>query len=176
MIPTKEEIKKMWDTYAVPEQKRVHMEFVARVASFLGAKLTQETINLALLQAAALVHDIDKAVPKLPGERHPDTAVRILKAEGMDEVAGVVATHSLHMILDPGHTPKTWEQKLLFLADKMVKYDIVGVDKRFDLWRKEQLPQEAQKILDESYPKVKELEQEVFTLAGVSLTDVAKLA
>lgn len=186
MIPSDKLVEELWDRYMLPEEKRTHVTLVARVAVFLGNILNERAsgdgrsdapkINLKLLEAAALLHDIDKAAPKLPGERHPDTAVRILRAEGMNEVADIVVTHPLHAILDPKISPKTWEQKLLYLADKMVKYDIVGVDKRFALWRDEQLPPDAQKILDESYPKVKKLEQEVFTLAGISLDDVVKLA
>ena len=92
----------------------------------------------------------------------------------MEEVADVVRTHALHSILDPATAPKTWEQKLLYLSDKMVKYDIVGVDQRFAFWREEHLPADARAILDASYPKVKQLEQEVFKLARISLDDILK--
>jgi hypothetical protein len=54
----------------------------------------------------------------------------------------------------------------------MVRYDIVGVDKRFALWNAEHLPPVEQTILDASYPKVKKLEQEVFNLARISLSDI----
>lgn len=173
MIPTEEQAKQLWEKYHLPQQKRIHVSHVARVAMFLAKKFD---VNKKLLLTAALLHDIDKSAAKRPGEKHPDAAVRILRDEGMNEVADLVATHPLHAILDPYIAPKTWEQKLLFLSDKMVKYDIVGVDKRFALWNSEHLSVRAQKILDESYPKVKELEQEVFTLAGLSLDGVIKLA
>jgi len=171
MIPTKNQAKALWEKYRLPQQKRIHVSRVAHVAMFLATKIP---VNMKLLLAAALLHDIDKAAPRFPGERHPDTAVRILREEGMGEVADVVLTHPLHAILDPAITPKTWEQKLLYLSDKMVKYDIVGVDRRFALWNAEHLPPEEQKILDLSYPKVKELEQEVFRLARISFDDILK--
>lgn len=173
MIPTENQARKLWGKYQLPENKRRHVALVAKVAVFLGEKVR---VNTPLLRAAALLHDIDKGAPKRPGERHPDGAVRILREEWMGEVADVVVTHPLHAILDPELSPKTWEQKLLYLADKMVKYDIVGVDKRFALWNEEHLPPSEQKILDESYPKVKALEQEVFRVADISLDDVVKLA
>jgi putative nucleotidyltransferase with HDIG domain len=169
MIPTEEQAKALWEKYRLPRQKRIHVSRVAHVAMFFTTKFQ---VNAKLLLAAALLHDIDKAVPRLPGERHPDTAVRILREEGMGEVADVVLTHPLHAILDQAIMPKTWEQKLLYLSDKMVKYDLVGVDQRFALWNEEHLPPEEQKILDMSYPKVKELEQEVFKLARISLGDI----
>ena len=171
MIPNESQAKALWEKYQVPAIKRIHLALVARVAMIFAEKIP---VNKPLLFAAALLHDIDKTAPKLPGERHPDTAVRILRKEEMPEVADVVATHPLHAILDPTISPKTLEEKLLYLSDKMVKYDIVGVDKRFALWNDEHLPPNEQKILDESYPKVKKLEQEVFRLAGIALDDILK--
>ncbi|MBI4062328.1 HDIG domain-containing protein [Candidatus Gottesmanbacteria bacterium] len=163
MIPTEEQAKILWDKYDLPENKRRHVVLVAKVARFLASK-TNEPINFSLLRAGALLHDIDKNAQIRPGERHPDTGVRILREEGTPEVAELVKTHPLHAILDPSIAPKTWEEKILFLADKMVKYDIITVDERFKLWNDEHLPPDAQKILDRTYPKVKELEKEIFSI------------
>ena len=167
MIPDEGQAKVLWEKYHVPAQKRVHLALVARVAMILAQTIP---VNKKLLLDGALLHDIDKAV----GGKHPERAVVILEEEGMNEVAEIVKTHSLHSILDPVSSPKTWEQKLLYLSDKMVKYDIVGVDKRFALWNAEHLPQKDQKMLDACYPKVKQLEQEVFKLAHLSLDDILK--
>ncbi len=178
MIPTEEQARKLWDIYNLPDNKRVHVALVATVARVFAQALIKrgKEVDTALLVASALLHDIDKNVPRLLGERHPETAVRILKEEGMDEVADVIRNHSLHAILDPSTAPKSWEEKVLFLADKMVKYDIVGVDGRFDLWRKENLPAEAVAILNRSYPKVKALEKEMFSVSGIDLSEIRKLA
>ncbi len=132
-------------------------------------------IDVQLLVAGALLHDIDKSIPKLPGEQHPDTAVRILREEGMDAVAALVRTHPLHAILEPAICPKTWEEKLLYLADKTVKQEIITVDKRFALWNDERLTKKAQTILDAAYPRVKDLEKEILSSIGLHPDDVAKL-
>lgn len=164
MIPTEDQVKRLWDKYGLPERKRRHVTLVARVAGFFASRVsasTHQPINASLLRAAALLHDIDKNIPRLPGEQHPDTGVRILKEEGMEEVAELVKTHPLHAILDPAICPKTWEEKILYLADKMVKDEVIGVDARFALWNDEHLPADQQKILDESYPKIKALEKEI---------------
>lgn len=180
MIPDENQAKRLWDKYLLPEPKRVHAELVARVASFFVRECNRHipgaNANEALVIAGGLLHDIDKAVVKREGERHPDTAVRILRQEGMDEVADLVVTHPLHAIVDPSICPKTWEEKLLYLADKMVKYEIITVDKRFALWNEEHLPQEAQEMLDRCYPEVKKLEKEIFGFIGVEPQEVAKLA
>jgi predicted hydrolase (HD superfamily) len=180
MIPSDEQVKALWNKYHLPEKKRLHVSLVARVAVFIAGEYVKKNpkvhINIPLLTASALLHDIDKDIPKILGEKHPDTAVRVLNEEGMSEVAHIVRTHSLHAILDPTIAPSSWEEKFLFLADKMVKFEILTVDKRFSLWRDEQLPPDAQKILDTCYPLVKQLEKEIFQNIGISSSDVAKLA
>ncbi|MBI4066383.1 HDIG domain-containing protein, partial [Candidatus Gottesmanbacteria bacterium] len=93
MIPAEDQVMQLWDKYDLPEGKRRHVKLVANVARLLATKLK---INEPLLTAGALLHDIDKNVPKLPGERHPDAGVRILQEEGMGEVASLVKTHPLH--------------------------------------------------------------------------------
>lgn len=168
MIPSEEQCRKLWEKYQLPEGKRRHVILVAKTAEFLATKSQSSNvkcqINFALLKAAALLHDIDKNIPKLPGERHPDAGVRILNEEGMWEVAHLVKTHPLHAIVDPLISPKTLEEKILFLADKMVKHEVIGVDARFRLWNDEYLPAAEQEILDAAYPKVKELEKEMKSL------------
>ncbi len=179
MIPTEDQCKQLWEKYKLPEYKRRHVVLVAKVARFLTKQLKIKILNFKvdekLLNAGALLHDIDKNIPKLPGEQHPDTAVRILCEEGMEEVATLVKTHPLHAILDPVITPKTWEEKLLYLADKMVKQEIITVDKRFALWNDEHLHLDTQATLDAAYPKVKDLEKEIFGSIGLHPDDVAKL-
>lgn len=179
MIPTRTQVLALWDKFSLPEMKRVHVQLVERVAIFLAARIVKAKgirIDIPLLSAAALLHDIDKSIPKAQGEHHPDTGVRVLKDEGLVEVADLVKTHSLSSILDQNLSPKTWEEKILYLADKMVKYEILDVDKRFDLWRAETLPKEAIDALDRAYPKVKLLERDICGAIGVSPSEIAALA
>jgi putative nucleotidyltransferase with HDIG domain len=169
MIPTRAVCRALFDKYQLPSQKRIHVEEVTKLALFLGGKLIEKgiTVNLPLLEAAGLLHDIDKNIPPKMGERHPETAVRILTELGFTEVAQVVARHSLHHILNPVTAPQTWEEKILYLADKMTKYEVVGVAARFKLWYRENLPQAAVAELDASYPLVRQLEHELFQAAGI---------
>ncbi len=180
MIPTDAQAKKLWDKYGLPDGKKGHVILVARVAELLATKYQSSNvkcqINTALLKAAALLHDIDKNIPRLPGEQHPDTAVRVLTEEGMGEVAALVKTHPLHAILNPAIAPRTKEEKLLYLADKMVKHELIGVDARFRLWNDEHLPGDQQAILDAAYPNVKMLEKEIFGLMGVEPEEFIRTA
>jgi putative nucleotidyltransferase with HDIG domain len=177
MVPTYTEAVALWKTYQLPEIKQQHSLLVAKLALYFASKLTEKkpvTIQTDVLFAAALLHDIDKNIPHREGERHPDTGVRILTDSGMPEVARMVKTHPLHAILDPAIAPATWEEKLLFLSDKMTKHETISVEERFALWRAEPLPKEEVNMLEKSYPKVKQLEQEILTGIGLTSQEVIK--
>lgn len=180
MIPTSDQAKKLWDIYNLPERKRIHVQLVCDVALFLSTKLmvsnSHVVINTPLLEVGALLHDIDKAIPRLPGEFHPQTGVRVLKEQGYDEVAELIKYHSVQYIEDSETAPKTLEEKLLFLADKMVKQEVITVDKRFDLWfAEDDLPESQKEMLRRVYPKVKLLEKEIFDTIGIKPQDVGQL-
>jgi putative nucleotidyltransferase with HDIG domain len=180
MIPTGRQIEELWDTCGLPERKRHHSKLVAKVAVFFAERLLHASppvqVNIPLLAAAALLHDVDKMAPKLPGEHHPDTGVRILREHGFSPVADLVRTHPVHAILDQSIAPGTREQELLYLADKMVKDTIITVDERFDLWKRENLPEEAQRMLASAYPLAKALEKKVCDEIGIVPEDLARLA
>lgn len=178
MIPTHQQCLKLFDVYQLPSLKRIHVEAVAKLAIYIAQAIQTKnptiTINVELLEAAALLHDIDKNIPRKSGEQHPQTAVRVLTELGFVEVAKVVAHHSVHFILDERTAPKTWEEKILFLADKMTKYEVIGVEHRFKLWYKENLPKEVMMQLETALPKVKQLEDELLGLAGTTEADVVR--
>jgi len=179
MIPDKKGIKALWDTYELPQYKRIHCDMVGKIALCIARKINKKrlgvSVNEQLLVAAALLHDIDKTIKKLPGEHHPDAGVRILEKEGMSEVAEIVRTHPLHMICDEKKGPKTIEQQILFIADKMTKQECIGLDKRFLLWKNEDKEEIAQNILNESYPKVIALRDAILKKAGITEEELAFL-
>jgi len=180
MIPTDNQIFSLWDKYHLPEIKRRHVQLVADVSNYFSKRYKEKfgegSINILLVRAAAILNDIDKAAQILPGEHHPDACVRILINEGMKEVASVVASHPLHAILDPARSPKTPEEMFLFLADKMVKHEIISVDRRFALWKKEKPKSDILQVLTETYQRVKHLEQRVFRLLDINQSDIEQLA
>jgi len=180
MIPTAATIRKLWEVNFLPPYKQNHCVVVAKLSTWFGRQLMElypdVSVDLPLLEAAALLHDIDKAAPKNPNERHPDAAVRILRDNGLGEISDLVRTHALHAILDQSTAPQTLEQKLLYLSDKMVKHSIITVDERFALWRSEGLPERALKELDAAYPKVKALEKEICSRIHIEPGKIAEFA
>lgn len=170
MIPDDVAVKALWDTYHLPPQKRIHCQLVADVSHIFVWAFQKKGVHVdeSLVVAAALLHDVDKNIPRRPGERHPDTAVRILGENGMNEVARIVKTHPLHAILDPAIAPYTIEQKIVYLSDKMVKHEFIGTEERFRLWRAEEMDKETRHTLEAAYPKVKEFENELMERAGLT--------
>jgi hypothetical protein len=180
MIPSRTQCYRLWDTYNLPERKRIHVQLVARTALFFAHTLKKKQSNLiinhALLEAGCLLHDIDKNIPRLPGEMHPQTAVRVLSAEGFFEVAQLIQYHSVQYIEHHETEPKTWEEKLLFLSDKMVHQEVVTVEERFRLWWQDERISLAQKeMLTRVFPLVKALEHDICSLIGVLPEDMQQL-
>lgn len=177
MIPSQNKCFELLKKYNFPEEKMRHVRLVSDVAKFLGVKIKKKKpklkVNVSLLVAAGLLHDIDKNIPKNPGEKHPVTGARVLKEEGYGEVGEVVLKHDLNAFLDPDRTPKTWEEKVLALADKMVKNEIITVDERYKLWREENIP-DQNAILDATYPYLKNLEKEVFGIIKIRPEEVGE--
>ena len=79
--------------------------------------------------AASLLHD----VKKLSKSDHVIEGYEFIKSLGFPEVAVIIRKHGLSHIDNDDFMPKTWEEKIVFYADKRVNHDkIVNLDERFD--------------------------------------------
>ncbi len=175
-----------------PAHVRRHCETVASFALKVGRQLTKNglSVDLSLLENAALLHDIVRVVdfkifnpsafPVAPtdeqiahweklrtryaGMHHADAAGIILRERGHHDVAVVVEKHK-YLQIKEGFS--TWEEKLLYYADKRAKHDmIVSIDERLADGRNRNAPdtkdtQEAREL----DAKVHALEQEIITAA-----------
>ena len=131
IIPTKEECLRILKENSVPDNivshlKAVH-DFSLKVCDLLEKKGIH--INRDLIAAGALLHDIKKMSP---GD-HVIEGYELVKSLGFPEVATIIKKHGLYYLEDEEFVPKTWEEKIVFYADKRVKNDsIVSVDERFE--------------------------------------------
>jgi len=166
---TEELLQKLITQYRVPVHIQKHMKKVAAVALYLGQLLNQtgEKVNLILLRQAALLHDLMKLCDfkELDIENfeqnitaediqfwsalmkscnhigHVDAAYNVLKEIGEEEIAIVVRKHRYDGLIDKRDTPKTWEEKILYYADKRVLHDkIVTASERVEDGRKRYFP------------------------------------
>ena len=127
-IPTPEQCEELLVSNNTPEASIIHSRIVKDVARRIGRDLKwlrDRGPNMALITAAALLHDIAKGQPD-----HAAAGAAIVRDHGYDEVADIVAAHN--DIEYSGDLPVT-EKEIVFIADKLVKGDqMVTVVYMFD--------------------------------------------
>jgi hypothetical protein len=94
------------------------------------------------------------------GLKHEEACATFLRARGFDALASIVEVHGLRL---PSPNRATIEQKLLFYADKRVKFDeVVSLDERFDDFCERYGKGKQSKESTIWYKEAKELEKELF--------------
>ncbi|RKX60191.1 MAG: hypothetical protein DRP29_03140 [Thermodesulfobacteriota bacterium] len=137
MIPNIDECYKLLQQEEVPSNIVCHSEKVALVSLFIGCFLNKagENLNLPLLVAGGLLHDIKKQYSILKGGNHAELGYKFLKKLGYDEVASIVGSH-IFLTPGPPFTPIK-EKEIVYYADKRVKHgEIVSLEERFRYFRK----------------------------------------
>ncbi len=182
------------EEFHVPRHVMRHCEGVATFAVKLGGKFIAagEKIDLDLLYQAAMVHDLVRVVDfghfhpekfpggftqqdlevwealrkKYAGIHHADAGAQILEERGFSKIAEVVRAHRfIHIKIGF----KSWEERILYYADKRVKHDkIVTLEERLRDGRIRNAhiikrTEEESEILNR---KVFELEKEIFEKIG----------
>jgi CTP:molybdopterin cytidylyltransferase MocA len=114
----------------VNDMGRRHSRAVADVALRLAFALNavrtpKERLDLRLVEAAGLLHDIAKGLPD-----HEREGGRRLSAMGYPRVGRVVAAHR---DIDPEEADRIGEREVVYFADKLVRGDsLVTVRERFE--------------------------------------------
>lgn len=117
-IPTPEQCEQLLASLNVPKKTIIHSRMVRDVARRIGRDLKwlrDRGPNLALITAAALLHDIAKGQPN-----HAETGATILREKGYPAVADIVEAHNE---LEFSDTTTVTEKEIVFIADKLVKGD-----------------------------------------------------
>jgi putative nucleotidyltransferase with HDIG domain len=118
--------------HSVPTHIRQHSAQVARVARGLAEALHEhgEALDVGLIEAAALLHDIAKAPCLVSHLDHASEGGRVLRGLGLDAVAALVERHVLLGDWNP-RGPVTGAEVVNY-ADKRVLYvAIVTLPERF---------------------------------------------
>jgi len=120
------------DRAELPNGIRQHSEGVARVAVEAGRMVLEAGIpvDLALVEAAALLHDIDKPVIRRSGGVHGKVGAEMLAEMGYPELGPPVASHPLGCLLDDARSPRGWPSVLIAIADRRVAQDFVSIAER----------------------------------------------
>jgi putative nucleotidyltransferase with HDIG domain len=133
-IPDRSTARRLLDEAGLPDGIVVHSVGVARVAAEAAALVNQAGIpvDAGLVEAAALLHDIDKVEIRRSGGEHGVVGARRLEAMGHPELAMPVASHPVTCLLDEDRFPIGWPSVLLAVADRHVAQEFVTVDERLD--------------------------------------------
>ena len=113
-VPSAAEAEALLAVEGVPPQGLAHARAVAAVAVGLARSLNDAgaALDLELVEAAALLHDVAKGRP-----RHEQAGGELLVSLGFDKAAAIVAAHR-DIALSP-RQPVT-EREIVYLADKFV--------------------------------------------------------
>ena len=176
-IPDETACLALLNKYHCPEHIIEHSKAVWSVARIVGEGLLRRDhpINMALLNASCLLHDIAK-YPCLVEKKgwHDVVGAEMLKEEGLPAIAAIVAQHV--RLTDRGDSDIR-EEHVLFYADKRVVHDkVVTLRERFrylaETYGRTQELIDKLKIMED---RTIHLEQRIFALLDFSPDDVAAL-
>jgi putative nucleotidyltransferase with HDIG domain len=162
----------MLDDAELPDGVVTHSEGVARVAVAAAALVAEAQIPVdgALVEAAALLHDIDKLEVRRTGGEHGIVGARRLEAMGYPELAMPVASHPITSLLDDDRFPIGWPSVIVAVADRHVAQEFMTVDERLDDM-KQRHPEYAVSIEAARRP-AHVLEEQVAEAVGVPVAEL----
>jgi uncharacterized protein len=204
-LPTHKECLAIIEAHHIPPHIVNHSIVVAKLAVFLAQKLKEqgESIDIRLTESASLLHDIvricdikeldysrigrpvtaeDKVKWQQLQEKyehipHEDAAYDILK-DKYPALALTIRKHRYTALLDEKEKPVTWEEKLLYYADKRVMHDkIVSLEERLSEGHKRhalfyESQTQRQAIIDKVDPLIFKMEREIFDPIGLNPLDI----
>jgi putative nucleotidyltransferase with HDIG domain len=169
MIPNREECLRLMGEYGMLENIIAHSLEVAKVALFISRELNkkEQRIDLDLVKAASLLHDLTKTECLKTKEDHAKTGSQILKGMGYTRVGEVVAQH---IWLEKGGDPAiVSEEVIVNYADKRVMHErIVSLEERFnDLKERYGRDQRALEFLERMEKETYEIENKIFLILQI---------
>jgi len=161
----------MLSRYEVDEFVVLHSLAVADIAVLLAGLLRQagENVDPQVTECAALLHDIGKGRPaeRFTGRGSRDHAflsAQVVCRENLPELSTAVGKHMLDSILDPVAQPKSWEERLVWYADKTTLFRHMGLYRRMrDITSRHR---GAARTASLALPHAMSLENDIFSRLG----------
>jgi uncharacterized protein len=164
-------------SYGMLENIVSHSLEVAKIALFISVELNKKgrTIDLGLVEAASLLHDLTKAECLKTKDDHAQTASQQLKRMGYERVGDVVAQHI--WLVKEGDPSCVSEEEIVNYADKRVMHDrIVPLEERFsDLRARYGLNRKAMDYLERLQEEVFGIENKIFFILQIDPNDIQRL-
>lgn len=100
-----------------------HVEMVAALAYQMAVWLRQagEKVNPVLSHRGGLLHDLAKVPARHQNLDHGRLGAEMLQERNQLALAEIADRHVLFSLLDDQRLPTTWEEKLVYFADKLVE-------------------------------------------------------
>jgi uncharacterized protein len=177
VIPTRDECLELMIRYGMLENIVHHSLEVTRVALYLSRELNRkgQRIDLGLVEAASLLHDLAKTECFKTKEDHAQAGSRLLKGLGYDKVGDVVGQHV--WLSKQGDPVSVSEEELVNYADKRVRHDeIVSLAERFrDLKDRYGRDRPAIDYLERMEKAIFEVENKIFLILDMNPNDLQQL-
>lgn len=177
MIPTRDECLRLMSQYGMLDHIIHHSIEVARIALFLSRELNKrgQRIDLGLVEAASLLHDVTKTVCFKTKEDHAQTGCQLLKEMGYERVGEVVAEH---VVLSKKKDPLlVSEEEVVNYADKRVQHDrIVSLEERFSyLMDRYGKSEKDFRQLEQLKKTTFEIEAKIFSILEIDPSELQRL-
>jgi len=177
MVPTRDECLRLMTHYGMLDNIVHHSLVVTQVALFISMGLNKkgQRIDLGLVEAASLLHDLTKTECLETKEDHAQTGFLLLKKIGYQRVGEIVAEHI--QLSKKKDSLMVSEEEVVNYADKRVQHDrIVSLEERFrDLRNRYGEREETFRALEELEKITSEIEFRIFSILGVDPHDIKGL-
>ena len=177
LIPTREECLSLMNQSEMLNHIIDHSIQVTRVALYLAIELNKrgQNLDLHLVEAASLLHDVTKSECLKTKEDHAQTASQLLKGLGYIRVGEIVAEH-VHLTrqIDP---LRVTEEEIVNYADKRVRHHrIVSLEERFgDLMDRYGKNERAVEQMEGLKRVTVEIENKIFYILEIDPDDILHL-
>ena len=181
-VPTRTEAISLLLSISPSPRLLQHVTVVAEVASFLAYRATRAglAVDRRLVETAALLHDVDKALPPdhpLRELGHGAAGAAWLTDAGHPELARTLIAHPVTRFAEPDAqawvTDAPLEERIVTYADKRATQRVVSLEQRFDRWQRKHPEYGDQLAL--AYDVAVRLEAVLCTAIGIAPTDVERL-
>jgi putative nucleotidyltransferase with HDIG domain len=181
-VPTRTEALRLLLSVSPSARLQRHVTVAAEVASFLARRARKAGLDVdrRAVETAALLHDIDKALPRehrLRSLGHGHAGAALVSEAGHAELARAIAVHPVVRLTDAG--AEQWlqsaplDQRLVTYADKRATQRVVSLDKRFARWYRKH-PQHRER-LEDAHEAARRLEQRICEDLDMKPSDVERL-
>lgn len=152
-----------------------HVEMVAAAAYWMALKLRArgEVVDPVLAHRGGLLHDLAKMASRgrEEGSDHGQLAAQMLSERGQPLLAEIANRHVLSNLLKPDRLPRTWEEKLVYCADKLVEGSrLAGLDERMAALKKRYAMDTG--FVEAITPKLYTLHDEVCAAMGIPVEEL----